>query len=708
MADDIILEGRQIRLELPGKLKGFLMRAEVNEGLSRITETTIEFMSPDLDIDLQKLVGERLSLEIDAPKDKVRHFQGRCVAAEFLGSHAGRGYFRAAVRPWLWFLTRNTDCRIFQDKSVIEVIKEIFGQHGFSDYRDTTRHPYPKRTYCVQYGESDFAFISRLMEEEGIYYYHSHDKTKETLVLADEASAHRSIEDHAEIDFHFREQQYRRRDDHVFEWRGGESIQTGKVALRDYDFEKPKSDLTSVKALPRGKHAYKSYEHYSYPGRHGDTRTGEHLARVKVEGFAGQTHRAHGVSNVRQMAAGTKFKLKEHPRKAENAEYLVISARHQMQIDADTQDREIVEAILGPTLDFDGTNMADSYRCLFEVQPTELTYRAPQVTLRPEHPGIQTAVVVGKPGEEIWTDKYGRVKVQFHWDRKGRRDDSASCWIRTAVPWSGKGWGMIGVPRVGQEVVVQFEDGDPDRPIITGMVYNGDTSVPHDLPANQTQMGWKTNSSKGGGGFSELIFEDKKDAEFVRLQSERDFRQIIKNNAEITVGLEHRKGGTFTQTIHGDKTETIREGDHSFTVGKGAERVSIAKGRETTVGEDDTLSVDADQSVTVKGAKTDKIGKGYTVDVGAALEVSAKSKISFKCGGSTIEMTPTKVTITATQVEVKANATAKLTANGQLTMEGKGQASLKGAGMLKLEGGGMTQLKSSGLLMAKGSLTMIN
>ncbi|MEJ8472478.1 type VI secretion system Vgr family protein [Roseibium algae] len=684
MAQEIKFEGRKARLELPNKLKGWLVRAQVDDGLSQIPETTIEFMSSDIDIDLQKLVGERLRLEIDAPKDKVRYFQGHCVAAEYLGAHGARGYFRADVRPWLWFLTRTSNCRIFQDKSVIDVIKEIFGQHGFSDFKDTTKHSYRKRKYCVQYQETDFAFLSRLMEEEGIYYYHSHEKTKETLVLADESSSHKTIEDNAEIDFHFRDDVYRRGTDHVFEWRGSESIHTGKVTLQDYDFEKPKSDLKSVKALPKGKHAYKSYEVYDFPGHHLDTKTGEHHARVKVESFAAQAQRTHGVSNVKQMTVGAKFKLKKHPRKTENSEYLVISARHQISIDADTEDKEFITAILGPTLDFDASNDSDMYRCTFAAQPIDAAFRASQVTPWPRCPGVQTAMVVGKRGEEIWTDEHGRVKVQFHWDREGRRDDTSSCWIRTSVPWSGKGWGMIGVPRIGQEVVVQFEDGDLDRPIITGMVYNGETKVPYSLPAHQTQSGVKTQTSKSGDGFSELIFEDKKDAEFVRLQSERDFKQIIKNNAEITVGLEHKKGGTFTQTIHGDKSETIREGNHSFKVAKGEETVSVAKSRKTDIGTDDKLTVADD----------------YEIDVGAALEITAKSSITLKCGGSKIELTPTKVTITAPQIQVGAQ--------GQLKMESKGQALLKGAGMLKLEGGGMTQLKSSGLLIAKGSLTMIN
>ena len=330
----------------------------------------------------------------------------------------------------MWFLTRTSNCRIFQDKSVIEIIKDIFGQLGFSDFSDKTKGSYPKRKYCVQYRESDFDFISRLMEEEGIYYYLTHDKSRETLILADEASAHKPVEDQEEIAFYLRSARYQRDKDHISEWRGGESIQTGKVTLQDYDFEKPKSDLKSVKALAKGRHA-NAYELYQYPGRYDDLRTGERHARVKVEGLAANCQRSRGSCNARQMAAGAKFKLTKHPRKSENTEYLVLSARHQMQVDTDLLDREVTSAILGPTLDFDRDSSSDLYRCIFEVQPIREAFRAPQITPRPENPGVQTAVVVGKSGEEIWTDQYGRVKVQFHWDRDGKRDENASCWIRT-------------------------------------------------------------------------------------------------------------------------------------------------------------------------------------------------------------------------------------------------------------------------------------
>lgn len=674
MSKDILLENRPATLHLPNGIKGYLVRAQVDEALGEIPLMTVEFMSTDLDLDLQKVVGERLSIDLDAPKKKSRYFQGRCVSAEFLGASGSQGYFRAELRPWLWFLTQTNNCRIFQDKTVIEIIKEVFGAHGFSDFKDKTKHRFDKRAYCVQYRESDFAFISRLMEEEGIYYFHQYDKTRETLILADDASSHEPLTDHHQLNYYVRAFDMFRDEDHIYEWRGSEQIMPGKVSLQSYDFEKPKTDLACVKSLPKGRHAHNAYEIYDYPGRHDSAGSGEYQARVKIEGFAAQTQRARAVGSVRQMAVGAKFRLNKHPRKAENSEYLVIRVRHQIQLDLMVEDRDLVEAILGPVLDFDGDTNPDLYRCNIEVQPAREPYRSVPRTPRPENPGVQTAVVVGKAGEEVWTDTFGRVKIQFHWDRDGKKDEKSSCWVRSAVPWSGKGWGMMAIPRIGQEVVVQFEQGDPDRPLIMGMVYNGDTKSPFVLPGNATQMGIKTDSSKGGNGFSELVFEDKKDAEFVRLQSERDFKQIIKNNAEIEVGLAHKDKGWFKQTIHGDKTEKI--------------------------GGDDSTQIDGTHALSV--------AKDAEIDVGTALTLTAKSKITLQCGGAQIEMTPSGVTISAPQVEVKASATAKINAGGQLALEGKGQASLSGTGMLKLEGGGMTQLKSSGILMVKGSLTMIN
>jgi type VI secretion system secreted protein VgrG len=692
MANENFLENRYASLVLPNKIKGFLVRAQVEETLGEIPETIVEFVTSDLDLDLGKLVGERLRIDLDAPKKKTRYFQGRCISAEYLDSFNGQAYFRAHLRPWLWFLTQTRNCQIFQDKTVIDILRDVFGKHGFSDWQDKTKKRFAKRPYCVQYRETDFDFVSRLMEEEGIYYFHRCDKTKETLILGDDVSSHSPLTDQDEVEFHGRTERFRFKDDHFFEWRGVEAIRPGKVTLSDYDFEKPKTDLQTVKSLQKGRHPYTKLELYDYPGRHADVKTGEHHARVRIEAQAAQASRAHAVGNLRQMAVGGRFKLKEHPRKAENTDYIVVSVRHEIQSDSNNGIDGVVSSILGPMLDFDSSSSPDIYRCVVEVQPAREPYRTPQRTPRPESPGMQTALVVGKKGEEIWTDKHGRVKIQFHWDRDGKKDETASCWVRCAVPWSGKGWGMMAVPRIGQEVVVQFEDGDPDRPLITGMLYNGDTKFPYDLPQNSTQFALKTNSSKKGGGFSELVFEDKKDAEFVRLQSERDFKQIIKNNAEIEIGLGHKDKGFFKQTIQGDKTEKIVEGDHAFTIAKGKATWEVADDRTSRIGGNDRLKVD----------------KNGEIQIGAALEITAKTKITLKCGASKIEMTPPGITISSPKLDMSATGMAKLNAKGQLMLEGKGMAKLKGGGMLTVEGGGMTQVKSKGLLTVKGSLTMIN
>ncbi|MEM6933263.1 MAG: type VI secretion system tip protein TssI/VgrG [Pseudomonadota bacterium] len=703
----VALEGRQVRLKHElGKDKAFLLRAQVDEGLSMLTETVIEFTSSDEKLDLADIVGKEMSVEIDAPKDKVRHFAGHCVSAEYLGRYLGAGYYRADLRPWFWFLTRTSDCRVFQEASVIDIIKEVFKDLGFSDFKDETSGSFKKREYCVMYRETYFDFLSRLMEEEGIYYYFTYkagggeSPAKHTLHLVNDVSKHKTLLDHAKIDFHFREEEgYRRTDDHCYEWRGSERIQSGKVTLTDYDFEKPSSDLKAVKMLARGKHKHKTYELYDYPGHHLVSGDGEKRALVRVEAEASKYSRARGVCNVRQMAAGGKFKLDQHPKTSENAEYLVVSARHQLQIETDYEASETIKAILGTTLDFGKANNPDTYRCIFEVQPTKEAFRAPLVTPWPEIPGVQTAVVVGKKGEEIQTDKYGRVMIQFHWDRLGKKDEKSSCFVRCAVPWSGKNWGMISVPRIGQEVVVQFENGDPDRPIITGMLYNGETLPPYALPANMTQTGIKTNKSKKGGGFNELVFEDKEKKEFVRFQSERDYEQIIKNNAKITIGAEHKDKGDLTITVQNDKTETITEGNHTFKVAKGEEKVEIAKDRTATVKGGDNLKVTKN--------KTDKVTGAYNITCSKAVTVKATSKITLKCGNSKIEISPTGIKIAALKVDIASKAAGSFKSNGKLDLEGA-MANMKGKGMLKIEGGGLTQIKSSGILMGKGSLTMIN
>jgi type VI secretion system secreted protein VgrG len=712
MPGDIVLENRKLRLKGPlGPKKMILVRADISEKMSALTETDIQFISPDHNLKMADIVGQRMSLELDDEEGNTRYWHGYCISCAFEGRMGGQGLYRAEVRPWPWFLTLHADCRIFQEKSALEVIKAIFSDRGFSDIRDKTSASYKKREYLVQYRETDYDFVCRLMEEEGIYYYFTHDSSKETLVLADGAGAHKPLKDAAVIRFVYEEDgaigggnaSFKREEDHIYAWRSNEQVTTGKVSLTDYDFKKPTTDLKALTAIPKGKHSHKEIEIYDYPGIHDTADFGKTRSRVRAEALAAQYKRTWGKCNVRHMAVGGTFKLKEHPRTDFNTEYLVLGVKHKLQIETD-EDKD-GQTTARPD-DSPGTRHTgpqqerrESYESTFTVQLKSEPFRAPLATPRPIIPGVQTAVVTGPSGDEIYTDKYGRIKVQFHWDRDGKKDEKTTCFIRVAQSMSGQGWGMFHVPRIGQEVVVQFEEGNPDRPIVTGMLYNDAKKHPFDLPANMTQHGIKSNSTKGGGGFHELVFEDKKDAEFIRLQSEKDYKETIKNNAEISIGFEKKDPGDLTQKIYHNKTEELETGDYSFKVKDGLQVVDIAKTNSVKIGESETVKIGKD--------KTDEIGTNYTVKVGDTLEVEASTKIRLKVGGSSIEISSSEIKIKAATITVEASGKLEAKAGGSMKLESTGKMDVKGA-MTTLEGSGMATVKSSGILTVQGSLVKIN
>lgn len=685
-SQDIVFENRAIRMKGPlPQAEMQMLRAEVREGLSKITEIEVEFLSNKMDSSLEDVLGKVITIEIDTEKEGVRHFAGHCVEVLYEGVYQGFGHYLASLRAWPWFLTQTTDCRIFQEMTAMAIIKQIFGDHGFSDYQDKTGGGGATRTYCVQYRETDYDFVQRLMVEEGFYYYFDYADGKDTMVIVNDAGHHAPIRERSEIEFFFKEDSHRRRSDHIFDFRERESLRTGKVTLNDYNFETPTTDLKVSSAIPKGKHAHKSYERYDYPGRFGDTSRGEGLARTRMEAFAAEHDRVRGIGNVRTLACGYRFTLTGHPRQNANREYLITEAIHQLQIETEYNLGELEETALGERVTLDPKKNPDPYRCTFRAQPAREPYRHPYRCPRPTIPGLQTAVVTGPKGEEIYTDEYGRVKVQFHWDREGRKDEKTTCWIRKAEPWTGKNWGMVWVPRIGQEVVVQFEEGDPDRPMIVGMLFNEATKHPYALPGSMTMMGWTTRSTKKGGKdtFHELVFEDKKGEEFVRFQSERDYKQIVKNNAEVTVGLEHKDKGDYSLTVQNDMTETVNEGNHTFTVSKGQEDYSVKKDRNVTVEGAHNESITKDQTVKVQGAQTTKVSRSITTQAMQSITLKANQKITLQCGGSKIELSP---------VGVKVNGT-------MITVDGKGVTKVSGA---------MVDLKGKGILKAMGALLKLN
>ncbi|MEO9575331.1 MAG: type VI secretion system tip protein TssI/VgrG [Tateyamaria sp.] len=701
---DLELEGRKVWMEGTYSSKPVnLKNARVIEGLSILTETTIEFLSSDEALDLQDILGSTIHLCQKDEEDEDRFFTGMCVSVDYVGLYQGLSHFVAQVRPWLWFLTRTIENRVFQEMNVLDIIQEVMSPYGFwSDVKKETTATYKPRTYCVQYNETDFDFISRLMEEEGIYYFFMQDEKKLKMVLADGISAHKPTPKIKEgkIDFAFKEGgEYRRDNDHVFDWSETTGVTTAKVTLEDYDFDQPKSQLKKAKSIPKGDHSRKSkFEHYVYPGhnRPETHNVDDAFVKVRMESEAVRHKLSRGAGNVRTLGVGQTFKLKDHPRKSNNIDYLVTRAVHHLQIETDYEDSETKKPLFPSTLPVDEDN-SDTYRIVFDVIPKTEQFRAPQVTPWPRSMGLQTAVVTGPSGEEIYTDKYGRIKVQFHWDRLGSKDENTTCWVRCVMPWTGKNWGMISVPRIGQEVVIQFEEGDPDRPICTGMLYNADTMPPYALDANKTQTGIKTRSSKDGAAsnYNELVFEDKKDEEFIRMHSEKDYFQTIENNAVVEIGLEKKDPGDLTQTIHNNKVEVIKTGDHMFTVETGNQWIAINTDHTETVGGDADQTIDGNYSQTITGGNvTREVSSGneshtlpsgdYSLKTTAGkVSIEAGMEISLKVGGNSIVINTSGITIKGMMVKVQANAMAEVKSP-------------------------MTTVKGDGMLTLKGGVTMIN
>jgi len=699
---DLVLKNRQLRMEGTYKAKDvFLKSARISEKLSTLTDTKIEFLAKDKKLELKEIVGSKITLLMKDEQDKDRKFIGWCISAEYIGLYQGYGHFIADVRPWFWFLTRANECRIFQDLTTVEIIEKIMGDHGFSDYEFKLSGSYKKRVYCVQYRETDFDFISRLMEEEGIYYFFTHENDNEILVMADGIQAHKPTPGGPEFEFQFREKQYRRKTDHIFDWNAVERVVSGKVTLADYDFESPRADQKKSKVIAKGTHSHKDHEVYDYLGHYRTTKNGEAMARTRMEAKAAEHQRWRGVGNVRTMGAGQTMKLKGHPRVKDADEFLLVSAVHHLQIETDYEDDETINQLIDDRLEFDPDNK-DTYRCIFEVMPKKEPFRAPLITPWPEIAGLQTAVVTGPSGEEIHTDKYGRIKVQFHWDREGEKDEKTSCWVRTVMPWTGKNWGMIAIPRIGQEVAIQFEEGDPDRPICTGMLYNSETMPPYTLPASATQSGIVTRSSKSGSKetFNELLFEDKKGDELVRFQSEKDYKQIVKNDAEITIGLEKKDKGDLTQTIHRHKTETIKTGDKTCTVETGSEIRSIATDQTEDVGSNLVQNVGADRTRTVGANEEVTVASNLTETVGTNMSTTVGSDLTIDAGSDILETAGNSITIEAgTEILLKVGGSSIKIDNVGVTIKGK---------MIQVSGSAVTEVKGSTSLILKGGMTMIN
>lgn len=576
--------------------------------ISRCFAYTVGFVGPSSDIDPLKMLGGVVSVEGES--DPKRWFSGLVSEFRLTRIEDRLAYYEAVVRPWLWFLGNATDCRIFQNMTAVEIVEKIFSKYGTAKFEKRLQGSYPSREYCVQYDESDLDFVQRLLEHEGIFYFFEHDEGKHTLVLCDAMSKLKPAPGYEKIPYNFEGQGSRRDVEYITEWIPGSSVRPGAYAHTDYDFQKPGADLMAKSAQPFG-HKEAAGENYRQPGAHLDVGRGDTLAGIRREELQAVHQRITAVGTVRGLHSGCTFKLESFPRDDQNQEYLVVSAEYRL---------------FDPGYRTQNEAHSENFKIVLGVAPTALPYRPPRITARPIMRGPQTATVVGPSGEEIFTDKYARVKVQFHWDRLGKKNENSSCFVRVSQTWAGGGWGFIQIPRIGQEVIVDFLEGDPDLPIITGRVYNASQMPPYGLPGNATQSGWKSNSSKGGGGYNELMFEDKAGSELVNFQAQKDHNLLIKHDRtklvqhdqsdRIDHDAKHSVGHNLDEDVGNNKTVKVGV-DQTTNIGSN-DTETVGKNRSLTVGANETIHVVSNSTENIDANHSQTVAIVQTVTVGAA------------------------------------------------------------------------------------------
>lgn len=673
-----------------------LIGLNATEGLSRLYHYDLELIAEnDKDVAFDRLLGKPMTAHVASPSGQKRHFSGTCCRIAQGGRDQFFTTYRAEVVPEAWFLTRKAQSRIFQAKTVPDILKKVF--EGMKvEYKLTGQ--YEPRDYCVQYRETDFNFASRLMEEEGIYYFFRHQESESTMVLADSPQGHVDVPfepkaTYAPIDDTTVDE------DRVTVWEKVQELRPMKVTLWDHCFEKPHDHLEAIQEIKptvqAGKVSHKlqlgpasKLEVYDWPGAYAqrfdgvDPGGGDRPAdiakinqdktrttKLRMEEEASPSVSVSGESKLRQLTAGHKFTLEKHF----NADgpYVLTEVRHQARMTANYRS---------------GGDDPGFYSNSFSCSPADLPYRPQRVTPKPIVPGSQTAVVVGPKGEEIFTDKYGRVKVQFHWDREGKNDQNSSCWIRVAQPIAGKRWGTAFWPRIGQEVVVDFLEGDADQPIIVGSVYNADQMPAYlgkgpdsKLPNANMVSGFKSNITKGGSGFNELRFNDTKDKEQVFIHAERnmdtrikkDRMELIKGDSHLIVGPD---GGNQTELVHKDKQlhvkgNQIEKIDKSMTYMIGGSQDILVKGKTTeSIGGGYDLTVKGDTKVKIQGTLSndmaqdlqEKVGMNWGAQAGMEIHLKAGMKMILEAGmqltlkgpGGFIDIGPTGVTIQGILVNI--------------------------------------------------------
>ena len=725
------------------------MRAR--DEVSRLFDYQLDLLSPKKDVNLDEILGKNVTVKLALPDESTRYFNGY-VTRFAQGGMYGRYYrYFAVVHPWLWFLTRTTDCRIFQDMTVPEIVKKVFGDHATADFEFELTGTYRKWTYCVQYRETDFNFVSRLLEHEGIYYYVKHSDGHNTVVVSDSTSKQTPFPGYEKILFVAPEQLVRPELEHINDWDFTREIQPGVWVHDDYDLERPSVELKTRKVLARS-YEPSDYEMYDYPGLYLQKADGEQYAGVRIDELGSRFETVRAGTNAKGISVGSLFTLDGFPRDDQNCEHLILAANHDLEF----SDYEAMPE-----------GARTGYRCNFVAMASQQQFRPRRATPKPFVQGPQTAMVVGPAGDEIYTDKFGRVKVQFHWDRYGKKDQNSSCWIRVSHPWAGKGWGAVATPRIGQEVIVDFLEGDPDQPIITGRVYNAESQPPFGFPAGAVLSGIKSNTHKGAG-YNELSMDDTAGKERVFIHGQYNMDTVVEHdqtstihnnrtdrvdvddsesigknqkwdvgvnrdakigsNETLKVGANRTKnvGANETITVGGNRDGTVNKSEtltvaltrtHSvgineaITIGAAQEvtvgamqTITVGANQTTTVGANQSNSIGAAQSTTVGAAQTLKVGAAQNVDVAAAANLKVGADQAIKVAGGRNSDIGKDDAIKAGKnfvVEAGDSVTIK-TGDASITMKKDGTITIKGKD-ITIKGSGKINVKADSDIVMKGS-----
>ena len=648
---------RFFRVEAPALGEDVLLLESFSgeEHVSEPFEFMLQMLSETPDIDPTSVLREPLILTMVLPDGSERKIHGICNRFAQHGRDEDLTSYEAEIVPWLWFLSLNRDCKIFQQKTVVEIIEEVFSKYEQADFEFQCVESYQPLEYCVQYRESDLDFVSRLMEREGIFYLFHHSAEGHKLLLADDRSA---VEACTGQDIFRVETTPDARDDEdiITALEREHQVYTTKVTITDYDFNQPSMNLESSASDDDFE------EIYDYPGNYTQLSDGERYASLHLQAQACHQEIVRGTGRCRSFRSGFEFDLSEHYRADANQTYLLTSVWHS-----------------GHGGGYRAKGGEAEYSNKFECIPASIPFRPPHRTPKPIVQGVQTAVVVGPSGEEIFTEKNGQVRVQFHWDREGQLDENSSCWVRASHPWAGKGWGAVSIPRIGQEVIVDFLEGDPDRPIITGRVYNAEAMPPFPLPDSGVVSGIKSKTHKGSG-YNEMSMNDTPGEEKFTVHAQYDESKTVGNDSTESVGNNRSSSVSVDDSLSVGSNQSVEVGSNQgITVGadrtvsvSGSETIEVSGSRSATITGADSVATSADHSVDASGAINLTSGAAMALNVGAGLDATASANIKIGAGGT---------------IEISAPGGIKLIAGGTTIDMTPGSISINGAGMFDVVAG---------------------